>query len=140
MDLNKIKISEKNFYSKSNNAYKHYLVYDYNNETMPLLIRLPEMTGHYKVFKECKTISFTFGDEELLKKHEEIFEDVSKKKCKEFSTKPSFENEYGTQKIKIHDNKTRFHNNEATKKILITDVQNLLILNQKKINIILRYS
>ena len=44
------------------------------------------------------------------------------------------------KKSKIHDNKTRFHNNEATKKILITDVQNLLILNQKKINIILRYS
>ena len=100
IDLNKIKISKKKFYSKSNNAYKHYFVYDYNNETIPLLIGLPEMTGRYKVFKDCKTMNFTFGDEELLKKYKEIFEDVSKKIGKEFSTKPSFENEYGTNKIK----------------------------------------
>ena len=43
-------------------------------------------------------------------------------------------------KLKIHDNKTRFHNNETPKKILITNVQDLFILNEKKINIILRYS
>ena len=58
------------------------------------------MTGHYKVFKDCNTMNFTFGDEELLKIYEEIFEDVSKKIGLEFSIKPSFENEYGKRKIK----------------------------------------
>ena len=58
---------------------------DYNNETIPLLIRLPEMIGRNKVFKDGKTMNCTCDDEELLKIYEEIFEDVSNKIGTEFS-------------------------------------------------------
>ena len=67
IDLNKIKTSKKKPYSKPNNAYKHYIVYNCNDETIPLLIRLPEMIGRYKVFKDGKTMNFTSDNEELLK-------------------------------------------------------------------------
>ena len=67
IDLNKIKTSKKKFYSKPNNGYKHYVVYDYNGETIPSLIKLPEMIGRYKVFKDGKTMNFTCDNEKLLK-------------------------------------------------------------------------
>ena len=63
--LNEIKTSKKKLYSKRNNANKHYIVYDYNDRTIPLLIRLPEMIVRYKVFKDGKTMKFTCDDEEL---------------------------------------------------------------------------
>ena len=63
IDLNKIKNSKKKLYSKLNNPYKHYIVYDYNDETIPLLILLSEMIGRYKDFKDGKTMNFTCDDE-----------------------------------------------------------------------------
>ena len=114
IDLNKIKTSRKKPYSKPNNAYKHYIVYNCNDETIPLLIRLPEMIGRYKVFKDGKTMNFLHI---FIKICEEIFEDFSNKIGKEFSTEPTFDNEYGTHiKSKTHENKTRFHNNKTPKK------------------------
>ena len=38
IDINKIRISEKSLYSKQHNAYKYYVVYEHNNEYMPLRI------------------------------------------------------------------------------------------------------
>ena len=96
IDLNNIKTSKKKLYKKPNNAYKHYTVYAYNDENIPLPTRLPEMIGCYKVFKDGKAMNLTFDDEELLKKYEEIFEDVSNKIGKQFFTEPTFENEYDT--------------------------------------------
>ena len=90
-DLNKIKTSKKKVYSKPSRALKHYMVYDYNGETIPLLIRLPEMIGRYKVFKDGKTMNFPCDDEELLKTYGEIFENVSNKIGKEFSSETTFE-------------------------------------------------
>ena len=63
--FNKIKTFKKKLYSKPNKTYKHYIVYDYNGETITLLIRLPEMIGRYKVFKDSKTMNFTCDDEEF---------------------------------------------------------------------------
>ena len=70
-------------------------MYNYNDETIPLLIRLPEMIGYYKVFKNGKKVYFTSDDEELLRKFEEIFEDVSNKIGNKFFTEFFFENECG---------------------------------------------
>ena len=69
IDLNKIKTSKKKRYSKANKAYKHYVVYEYNDENIPLLIRFPEMIDHYKVFKDGRSMNFTCDDEELLEKY-----------------------------------------------------------------------
>ena len=51
IDLNKIKTSVKKLYSEKNIEYKYYMGYDYNGEIITLLVRLPKMIGHYKVFK-----------------------------------------------------------------------------------------
>ena len=92
-------------------------MYDCNGETKPLLIKLPEMIGHYKVFKDGKTMNFTCDDEELLKRYGEIFENVSNKVGKEFSSESTFENEYDTHiKSNIHESKICFHDNETPKK------------------------
>ena len=69
-------------------------MYDYNDETIPLLIRLPEMNGHYKVFKDGEKMYFISDDEELLRRFEEIFEDVSNEIGKKFFTEPFYKNEY----------------------------------------------
>ena len=37
------------------------------------------MIGCYKVFKDSKAMNFTCDDEELLEKHEEIFDNISNK-------------------------------------------------------------
>ena len=47
--------------------YKLYIVYDYNSETIPSLIRPTEVIVRYKVFKNGKTMNFTCDNEELLK-------------------------------------------------------------------------
>ena len=84
-------------------------MYAYNNETIPLLVRLPEMTGRNKVFKDGKKMNCTCD--------EDILEDVSNKIGKEFSTKTTLETEYETHiKSEVHDNKTSFHKNETPKK------------------------
>ena len=49
--LNKIKTSVKKLYSEKNIACKYYMGYDYNEEIIPLLIRLPKMICRYKIFK-----------------------------------------------------------------------------------------
>ena len=46
------------------------MVYDYNGQTMSLVIRLPEMVDRYKVFKDGKKMNFTCDNEELLAKYE----------------------------------------------------------------------
>ena len=38
IDIYKIRISEKSLCSKQHNAYKYYVLYEYNNEYMPLRI------------------------------------------------------------------------------------------------------
>ena len=75
------------------------------------------MIGRYKFFKDGKTMNFTCDDEELLKNTNKYLKMLGTKIGKEFSTEPTFENEYGTYIIlKIHENKTCFHNNETPKK------------------------
>ena len=38
IDINKIRISERCLYSKQYNAYKYYVLYEHNNEYVPLRI------------------------------------------------------------------------------------------------------
>ena len=58
-------------------------------------------------------MNFTCDNEELLKNMKKFLRIIGK----EFSTEPTFENEYGTHlKSEIKENKTHFHNNETAKK------------------------
>ena len=45
IDINKIRISEKSRYSKQHNEYKYYVLYEHNNEYMPLRITLKDLVG-----------------------------------------------------------------------------------------------
>ena len=49
IDINKMRISEKSLQSKEHNAYKYYVLYDHNNEYMPLRITLKDVVGYYDV-------------------------------------------------------------------------------------------
>ena len=51
IDINKIRISEKSLYSKQHNAYKYYVLYENNNEYIPLRITLKDVVGYYDVYK-----------------------------------------------------------------------------------------
>ena len=72
IDFHKIKVSKKKLYSKTHKAYKHFVLHVYNNEYVPLLIKLPNMIGRYKAFNDNnnnnKKKDFTCKNERLLKK------------------------------------------------------------------------
>ena len=68
IDLNKTKYFVNKFYSDKNKSYKYCIGHD-NNEIIPLVIRLPQMTGCYYIFKDGKTINSRCDGNELLKKY-----------------------------------------------------------------------
>ena len=49
IDINKIRISERSIYSKQHNAHKYYVLYEHNNEYIPLRITLRDVVGYYDV-------------------------------------------------------------------------------------------
>ena len=63
IDINKIRISEKSLYSKQHNAYKYYVLYEHNNEYMPLRITLKDLVGYYDVYNDDKRMTFRINDE-----------------------------------------------------------------------------
>ena len=63
IDINKIRISEKSLYSKQHNAYKYYVLYEHNNEYMPLRITLKDLVGYYDVYNDNKRMNFKINDE-----------------------------------------------------------------------------
>ena len=79
IDINKIKVSEEKLYSKPNSAYKHYILYDNDVEIISLFIKIPEVIGTYYTFHTGKSMNFRCDDDELLKKYEEIFDNVINK-------------------------------------------------------------
>ena len=63
IDFDKIKSSKKKPYSKAHKAHKHFVLYEYKNEYVPLLLKLPDMIGCCKVFKDGKSINCTCKNE-----------------------------------------------------------------------------
>ena len=82
IDINKIRISEKSRYSKQHNAYKYYVLYEHNNEYMPLRIILKDLVGYYDVYNDDKRMNFKINDElsdKIYQSLENIFEHIEKK-------------------------------------------------------------
>ena len=75
IDINKIRISEKSLYSKQHNAYKYYVLYEHNNEYMPLRITLKDLVGYYDVYNDDKRmkLDITLNDFTFEKKGENYF-------------------------------------------------------------------
>ena len=81
IDTNKIRISQKSCYSK-HNAYKYYVLYEHNNEYMPLRIVLKDLVGYYDVYNDDKRMNFKINDElcdKIYQSLENNFEYIEKK-------------------------------------------------------------
>ena len=78
------------------------------------------MVVRYKIFSDGKATNFRCDDEELLKRYEELFEDISSKINKEFYSGPTYENDYGIHiKSKVSAKITYFMVIKNSKKIVI---------------------
>ena len=63
IDIKKIRISEKSLYSKQHNSYKYYVLYEHNNECIPLRITLKDLVGYHDVYNNDKRTNFKINDE-----------------------------------------------------------------------------
>ena len=82
ININKIRISEKSLYSKQHNAYKYYVLYEHNNEYMPLRITLKDVVGYYDVYNDDKRMNFKINDElsdKIYERLSNIFEHIEEK-------------------------------------------------------------
>ena len=81
IDINKIRISEKCLYSKQHNAYKYYVLYEHNNEYMPLRITLKDLVRYYDLYNDDKRMNCKINDElsdKLYQSLKNIFEQIEK--------------------------------------------------------------
>ena len=85
IEINKIRVSGKKLYSKKHNLYKYYLLYEHDNEYVPLRILLKDVIGEYRVYRDGegnkgnKSMGFKL-DGDSLRKVFNIFEYISDKK------------------------------------------------------------
>ena len=73
LDVNKILVSKKESYG-TKNSFKYFIGYNDDDVIRPLCIKLPQMIGYLKNFDSNKTMSFTVGDNKLLKRYNKIWE------------------------------------------------------------------
>ena len=66
IDVNKILVSKKEPYG-TKKTLKYFLGYNDNDVIRPLCLRLSQMTGYTRKFKENKAMSLRVKDEQLLK-------------------------------------------------------------------------
>ena len=58
VEVNKIRVSEQRLYSKQHNAYKYYVIYEHDNEYIPLRVTLKDVVGYYDVYNDSKKMNF----------------------------------------------------------------------------------
>ena len=83
IDINKIRIPEKSLYSKKHSAYKYYVLYEHNNEYIPLRITLKDVVGYYDVYNnDDKRMNFKINyelSEKIYPRLTNIFEHIEEK-------------------------------------------------------------
>ena len=82
IDINKIRISEKSLYSKQHNAYKYYVIYENNDEYMPLRTTLKDVVGYCDVYNVDKRMNFKINDElsdKICQRLTNILENIEEK-------------------------------------------------------------
>ena len=63
IDVIKIRISEKSVYTEKHSAYKYYVLYEHDNEYMPLRITLKHVVRYYDVYNDDKRMNFKINNE-----------------------------------------------------------------------------
>ena len=84
-------------------GFKFFIGYKNAKKIRPLCILLPKMSAYRKDFDETKSMSFSIKDDELLKRHNEIWEKVENIIKNSYNGKIS----------------TNFHNNKIPKDFLV---------------------
>ena len=76
IDIDKIRVSDKNLYNKKHDSCKYYVFYEDYNEYIPLKITLLDVPGCYNIINDdTKTMSFKLNDDSLAK-NMDIFEHI----------------------------------------------------------------
>ena len=84
-------------------GFKFFIGYKDAKKIRPLCILIPKMSAYRKDFDETKSMSFSIKDDELLKRHNEIWEKVENIIKNSYNGKIS----------------TNFHNNKIPKDFLV---------------------
>ena len=118
IDINNILISKKEAYG-TKNSFKYFIGYNDNDTIRPFYIKLPQMTGYFRKFKENLTTSFRVKDKQLLKNYSKIWKKVEKLLNIDFESKSVYgdDDKYIKTKIKIYAKNTitNFHNKKMPK-------------------------
>ena len=97
--------------------YKYFVGYLYENKSKPFSTILPKTNAYVKSYdSETKWMHFFIEDDELLKRYNDIWNDVSNSVEKEFDSKLIYNKRYLKTKIKSYgDEATDFHDIEIPK-------------------------
>ena len=87
IDINKILVSKKVPYGKE--SIKYYIEYDDDDVIRSLCIKLPQMIGYVKYFRDSKTMHFN-ADNRLLKTYTKIWEKASNLMNVELDSEPVY--------------------------------------------------
>ena len=119
IDISKILVSKKEPYGKS---FRYLIGYNGDDVIRPSCIRLPQMIGYGKHFKnnndkDSKRMSFKVSDKKLLKNYNKIWGKISNLLNKEFDSEPVYgdNDKYIQAKINLYGSKV--NTNFQTKKI-----------------------
>ena len=109
IDINKILVPKKEPYGE--NSFKYFIGYNDDDGIRSLCIKLPEMVGYVKHFKnnneDIKRTSFKVSDKKLLKNYNKMWEKISNLLNKEFDSEPVYGNndKYIWPRIKLYGDK-----------------------------------
>ena len=109
IDINKILVPKKEPCGES--SFKYFIGYNDDDGIRSLCIKLPEMVGYVKHFKnnneDIKRTSFKVSDKKLLKNYNKIWEKISNLLNKEFDSEPVYGNndKYIWPRIKLYGDK-----------------------------------
>ena len=111
VDIRKIVLSKKDSYG-NRSAFKYFIGYISNRGIIPLCIILPQMNEYVKcVNKNSKYMNILVHDKEVLKKYDEIWDEIKSLFKKEFDSELVYSDKYIKTKgslcnINIYGNKT----------------------------------
>ena len=86
VDVNKILVSKEEPY-ETKNSFEYFIRYNDNDVTIPLSIKLPQMTCCVSTFESNTTMSFRINNKQLLEKYNQIWKKVEKLLKIEFYSK-----------------------------------------------------